>query len=158
MTAAVRMKVERLITLVVEDDDSDFQLFEAAFRRTPGDVQLHRVDDGDSAVAYLAGDGTFSDRSRYPLPHIILLDIKLPRRSGLEVLQWVRQQPGLCRVPVIMLTSSRHSKDVNRAYEKGVSAYFSKPETMKELTDLLGALKDVWTRWFEFPSLDDKAN
>jgi len=153
---AVQMKVEHLITLVVEDDDSDFQLFQAAFRRTPGNVQIHRVDDGESAVAYLTGEGEFSDRSRYPLAHLVLLDIKLPRRSGLDVLQWVRQQPGLCRMPVIMLSSSRHSVDVNRAYEQGASAYFSKPETMKELTELLGTLKHVWIRWIEFPSLDKR--
>ncbi len=156
MILAVQMKVERLIALVVEDDDSDFQLLDAAFRRTPGEVQLYRTDDGESAIAYLAGEREFSDRSRYPLPHLILLDIKLPRRSGLEVLQWVRKQPGLCRIPVIMLTSSRHSVDVNRAYDFGASAYISKPETMKELTELMGTLKDVWTKWIEFPTLEKR--
>ncbi len=157
MILAVQMKVERVIALVVEDDDSDFQLLQAAFGRTPGDLQLHRTDDGESAVAYLSGESQFSDRSRYPLPHLVLLDIKLPRRSGLEVLQWVRKQPGLCRIPVIMLTSSRHSIDVNRAYDYGASAYISKPETMKELTELMGALKHVWTRWVEFPTLEKRA-
>jgi CheY-like chemotaxis protein len=155
---AVQMKVERPITLVVEDDDADFQLLQAAVRRTPGDVQIHRVDDGEAAVAYLAGENDFSDRSRFPLPHLVLMDIKLPRRSGLEVLQWLRQQPGICRMPVIMFTSSRHSVDVNRAYDYGASAYFSKPETMKELTEMLGALKHVWSRWIEFPSLEKRPN
>lgn len=156
MILAVQMKVERLIALVVEDDDADFQLCEAAFRRTPGDIQLHRVDDGESAIAYLAGEGDFSDRMRFPLPHLVLLDIKLPRRSGLEVLQWMRRQPGLCRLPVIMLSSSRHSVDVNRAYDYGASAYCSKPETMKELTEMLGAVKYIWTRWIEFPTIEKR--
>src|SRR5947207_15017530 len=88
---------------------------------------LDVVDDGDKAVAYLAGHGGFADRARHPLPVLLLLDLKLPRRSGLEVLAWVRQQPTLKRLPVVVLTSSEESADINRAYDLGANSYLVKP-------------------------------
>jgi two-component system response regulator len=85
----------------------------------------------------------------------MLLDIKLPKRSGLEVLQWLRSQEGpLKRLPVMMLTSSSHRIDVNRAFEGGANAYFTKPENIKDLSALLSDLKSFWLRWVEFPDVE----
>jgi CheY-like chemotaxis protein len=90
---------------------------------------MFRLTNGDDAVAYLSGDAPYENRAAYPMPNVLLLDIKLPRRSGFEVLEWVRRQKSnLRRLPVVMLTSSRHSADINRAYDLGANSYLAKPE------------------------------
>lgn len=150
------MKAEKPLVLLVEDDADDFQLMQSALKRTPGEIRLMRVEDGEAAVDYLSGAEDYGNRTEHPLPHIAVLDIKLPKRSGFEVLEWIRTHSELRRMPVMMLTSSRHSVDVDRAYDLGASAYFTKPETMKELTALVGDLKSIWIRWLEFPSLQDE--
>jgi CheY-like chemotaxis protein len=147
---------KRPVVLLVEDDVSDAQLIKIALGRTPGEVNLIRIEDGDRAVDYLTGTAPYDDREKYPLPLTMLLDIKLPKRSGLELLQWLRSQAGpLKRLPVMMLTSSSHRIDVNRAFERGANAYFTKPETLKELVAMLADLKSFWLQWVEFPDLDD---
>jgi CheY-like chemotaxis protein len=147
---------KRPVVLLVEDDVSDAQLIKIALGRTPGEVNLIRIEDGDRAVDYLTGTAPYDDREKYPLPLTMLLDIKLPKRSGLELLQWLRSQAGpLKRLPVMMLTSSSHRIDVNRAFERGANAYFTKPESLKELVAMLADLKSFWLRWVEFPDLDD---
>lgn len=143
------------VVLLVEDDVSDAQLIKIALGRTPGEVNLIRIEDGDKAVDYLTGAAPYDDREKYPLPLTMLLDIKLPKRSGLELLQWLRSQAGpLKRLPVMMLTSSSHRIDVNRAFERGANAYFTKPESLKELVAMLADLKSFWLRWVEFPDID----
>ena len=109
--------------LLVEDSPDDALLIQRAFRKANLANSIQLVRDGEEAVAYLKGDPPFSDRSQYPLPVLMLLDLKLPRRSGLEVLEWVRQDGPLKRLPVVVLTSSRESVDVNRAYDLGVNSY-----------------------------------
>jgi len=144
----------RPVVLLVEDNSSDVQLIEIALSRTPGDIALVRVEDGDKAVEYLTGTAPFHDREKYPLPTTMLLDIKLPKRSGFEVLQWLRSQSEpIRRLPVMMLTSSKHRVDVNGAFERGANAYFAKPESMKELITILGDFKSFWLQRLEFPGL-----
>jgi CheY-like chemotaxis protein len=150
------MRVDKPTVLVVEDDENDFELLRAACNRTAGDLRLLRVEDGDLALAYLAGEDDFSDRRSYPFPHLLLLDIKLPRRSGLEVLESIRKTPLTRRLPVVMLTASRLDADVNRAYELGATGYFQKPETLRHLTAMLADLKSICTRWLEFPMVDEQ--
>jgi CheY-like chemotaxis protein len=116
------------VILLVEDDSNDVLLLQRAFRRAGLNHALQVVSDGDQAVSYLAGDGDYSDRTKHPLPALILLDLKLPRRSGLEVLEWLRGQPAEIKaLPVIVLTSSRLSEDVDRAYGLGANSYMAKP-------------------------------
>ncbi|MBD0266610.1 MAG: response regulator, partial [Tolypothrix sp. Co-bin9] len=100
--------------LLVEDNTNEIFLIERAFRKAGIGNQLKIVGDGEAAIHYLAGKDVYSDRHTYPLPMLIVLDLKLPRKSGLEVLEWLRQQPGIKRLPVIALTSSKHSADINR--------------------------------------------
>ena len=143
------------VILLVEDDTSDVQLIKLALSRTPGDVNVIRVEDGDKAVEYLAGSAPYDDREKYPLPVTVVLDIKLPKRSGFEVLQWLRSQGSpIKRLPVMMLTSSKHRVDVNRAFERGANAYLAKPESIKELASLLGEFKGFWLGRVEFPDLE----
>jgi CheY-like chemotaxis protein len=130
--------------LVVEDDSTDVLLIERAFRKAHVAAAMQVVGDGDKAIAYLGGDGPYTDRARYPLPVLVLLDLKLPRRSGLEVLRWLRGQPGVRRLPVVVLTSSRQRSDVNRAYEHGANSYLVKPVDFDPLLDMIRALNLYW--------------
>jgi CheY-like chemotaxis protein len=95
-------------------------------------------------LIHLAGNGKFADRARFPVPGIVLRDLKLPHKMGLEVLEWVRQQPELRTLIVIILSSSIHEGDVRRAYDLGVNALLVKPASTKVLTDMCQALKHFW--------------
>jgi CheY-like chemotaxis protein len=137
--------------LLVEDNLDDQLLIRRAFAKSNLANPLQVVGDGDAAIAYLSGAGVYSDRAGYPLPAIIILDIKLPRRSGLEVLAWVRDQPALQRTPVVMLTSSRESEDVNRAYSLGANSYLVKPVAFNGLMEMVKHLGIYWTVMNELP-------
>jgi len=114
--------------LVVEDDSNDVLLLQRAFRKGGLTHVLQVVHDGEEAISYLIGEGPYDDRSKYPLPALMLLDLKMPRKSGLEVLDWLRQQTNeLKKLPVIVLTSSRLTEDVDRAYGLGANSYMAKP-------------------------------
>jgi CheY-like chemotaxis protein len=140
--------------MVVEDNTADSLLLRRAFGKAQVEANIVRAKDGDDAVSYLDGAGEYQDRERYPIPSLILLDIKLPRRSGFEVLSWIRRDlRPLRRVPVVILTSSQHSIDVNRAYELGANAYTIKPDTLAELVGLVDSIKGFWLSSNQFPLL-----
>jgi len=130
--------------LLVEDDPDDILLIQHAFAKASLVNPLKIVRDGEEAVKYLSGSEDYSDRSRYPLPSLVLLDLKLPRKSGLEVLQWLRQQPNLKQIPVIVLTSSKESSDVRRAYELGANSYLVKPVGFEGLLELVKSIGMYW--------------
>jgi len=114
------------------------------------------VGDGEQAIAYLSGAGPYQNREKFPLPMLVLLDLKLPRRSGLEVLAWMRQQGApICRIPVVVLTSSKQSVDVNRAYELGANSYLVKPVTFEGLLDMVRALEMYWFMMNEQPEFSE---
>jgi CheY-like chemotaxis protein len=142
------------LILLVEDTHSDVLLIRRAFLRANIVNSLEVISDGDTAVSYLAGEGIYRDRDRYPLPGLILLDLKLPRRSGAEVLTWLRQQPILKRLPVVALTSSREYADVNRLYDLGVNAYIVKPVAFDDLVELMRILNIHWILLNEKPHLE----
>lgn len=139
--------------LLVEDDPNDVLLIRRAFTKARLANPVQSVEDGDQAVSYLAGAGPYADRQSYPLPVVVLLDLKLPRRSGLDVLAWLRQQEGLRRLPVVVLTSSRESADVNRAYDLGANSYLVKPVTFDALLELVQTLQLYWLMLNEKPEL-----
>lgn len=140
--------------LLVEDNPADILLIQRAFRQADlSHISLQIVRDGDAAVLYLSGEREYLDRERYPLPILMLLDLKLPRRSGHEVLEWLRQQPDLKRLPVIMLTSSREVFDVNQAYELGVNSYLVKPIGFAALVEMLKTLNLYWLMLNEPPEV-----
>jgi len=137
--------------LIIDDDPNDTLLLQRAFQRTRLVCSLHFAKDGEEAVAYLSGQGGYADRNQYPLPALVLLDLKMPRKSGLEVLEWIRQQPSLRRLIVVMLTSSNQSSDVNRAYELGANSYLVKPGGFDTLMELVKSLDRYWLVLNEAP-------
>jgi len=139
--------------LIVEDNATDVMLIRRAFARLHIANPVQVVGDGDRAVDYLSGKDAYCDRAQFPLPAFVLLDLKLPRRSGLEVLAWLRAQDGLRRLPVVMLTSSRQSQDVNSAYELGANSYLVKPVEFDDLQELLGTIKTYWIHYNEKPQI-----
>jgi len=130
--------------LLVEDDLNDILLFQRAYRKCDLSNPLQIVNDGETAQDYLAGNGKYADRLAYPIPALVLLDFKLPRKSGLEVLEWMRSQNDLKRLPVVALTSSQEKADVNRAYDLGINSYLVKPVAFDSLMQLIQALSLYW--------------
>ena len=148
------MGVARIYSiLLAEDDDNDVFFLERAFKQAQIANPLFRAKDGEDAVAYLRGDGAYTDRDRYPLPHLVLLDLKMPRKNGFEVIQWVRQQPGLKRLPLVVLTSSKEDPDINRAYEMGANTYLVKPVKFEGLVEMMKALNLYWLILAEKPNI-----
>lgn len=129
--------------LWVEDEADDVFLGERALMKA-GFAKPMIARHGEQAVDYLSGTGDYSDRARFPLPSLVLLDLKLPRMSGFEVVQWIRTHPQLRRMPVIMLTSSRERHDVRRAYDYGANAFLVKPVEAQMFSALFRSLHSFW--------------
>lgn len=128
------------VILMVEDDPNDVLLLKRALKKERVTLPLKVVPDGQAAIQYLAGDGEYGNRLRYPLPCLILMDLKLPRKTGLEVLSWLRRHEDLKDTPVYMLTSSAEPEDRREAERQGVEAYRVKPVTLHEL---LGVAREI---------------
>lgn len=141
------------LVLLVEDNPDDAFLLQRAFRKGGFNAEIQVIKDGEAAIAYLRGDGVHADRTRSPLPALVLLDLKLPRKDGFEVLAWLRARPGLGRLPVVVLTSSREQADVDRAYALGANAYFVKPGAFDALQELVGTLVRHWLVLCERPEV-----
>ena len=147
------MDAEQNAVLLVEDNADDVLLIRRAFRKARLLNPLQVVGDGDAAVAYLGGHAEYADREAHPLPVLVLLDLKLPRRGGLDVLAWLRQQPVLRRMPVVVLTSSAEKEDVTRAYELGANSYLVKPVAFEALLEMVRTLNVYWMILNERPEL-----
>jgi DNA-binding response OmpR family regulator len=131
--------------LHVDDDANDSMLVKHACRAANLNCMLECVGDGEIAISYLRGDEPYANRQQYPLPSIVLLDLKMPRKTGFEVLEWMRAQSSLRRMVVFVFTSSRQQEDINRAYELGANGYLVKPVGFDRLVEELQALH----RWLE---------
>jgi CheY-like chemotaxis protein len=130
------------VWLLVEDDENDAILLQRALQRLDPTAQLHWVQDGNLAKEYLLGSGRFSDRGAFPLPFVVLSDLKMPRCSGLELVQWMRQQPKFKTVPFIMFSSSDQQADVALAYQDGANWYLAKPSAFGDLVEMLARLSE----------------
>lgn len=148
------MNIENETILLVEDNPKDVLLIQRAFRKANVSVPLQVVGDGEVAVRYLSGEDLYSDRDRYPLPVLLLLDLKLPRKSGAEVLEWLRQQPQLKRLPVVVLTSSKEYADINKVYDLGANAYMVKPVAFDNLVEIVKTLNLHWIIYNEKPQVE----
>lgn len=130
--------------LLVEDDVSQAMLVERVLRRAQLANPLLALRNGEEAIAYLEGRGRYGDRSRYPLPALVLLDVHVPGKSGLEVLTWLREQHSLDHIPAVMLSGSGESEDIDRAFELGAASYLVKPVAFDALLDTVGSLGLSW--------------
>src|SRR5688572_15182633 len=119
--------IRSAVILLVEDDFNDVLLLRRALQRAGVQQPVRLVSDGEEAIAYLAGKGPFGDRQAFPFPCLVLLDLKLPKRSGLEVLRWLRGQEEIKDLPVLMITSSGETSDRDEAASHGIEAYQVKP-------------------------------
>lgn len=134
----------RYTILLVEDNSDDVILMRRALRGIGIKKRLIAIPDGGLAVQYLSGAGEFEDRRRYPLPNLVLLDLKLRGLSGFEVLQWIRLDPSLNRLPVVVITASVYSADVARAYKLGANSFVSK---LNDAAQFSAMLKDTVLTW-----------
>ena len=142
--------------LQVEDDENDVLLFQRAVQKAHLHLRVHSVSDGEQAVDYLEGRAAYADRLRYPLPDLMLLDLKIPRKSGHEVLEWLRRKSdGLKRMVVVVLTASKEPADVQRAYDLGANSYLVKPSNFDALTFLVQALDTYWLQLNQKPVVED---
>lgn len=130
--------------LQVDDEDSDAFLLRSVFAEAGISNPVHVAPDGQHAIDYLAGRGPFSDRAKHPLPCLVLLDLKLPRKSGLEVLRWIREQPELRHLVVIVFSSSALPSDVRTAYTLGANSFVEKPVIYDQTIELARSLKAWW--------------
>jgi CheY-like chemotaxis protein len=130
--------------LLVEDDDNDVYFMKRAAQQAGILHSLQVAQDGQEALDYLGGLREYADRQRFPLPYLVLLDLKLPRVMGFEVLKWIRQQPELRTSIVIVLSSSELGPDIERAYQLGANSYLVKPSTPDELTEMITRIKHYW--------------
>lgn len=137
---------EHAIILLVEDRDDDILLIRKAFERAHLTNPIHAVRDGEEALAYLSGTGKYANRDEHPLPDLVLLDLKMPRMDGLQVLEWIRSQPGLRGMAVMVLTSSNQIRDVNEAYSLGANSFLVKPTDFLNYIELGRLLREFWMK------------
>lgn len=130
--------------LLVEDNEDDVFLMKRALRFAGIKNPLQIAEDGQAAIDYLAGAGAYADRTRFPLPHLVFLDLKLPYKTGHEVLEWIRRQPAFSTLIVIVLTSSSEPVDLARAYQLGANSFVVKPPTSALLQKLAESFKLWW--------------
>jgi two-component system response regulator len=129
--------------LQVEDDPNDVFFMQHAMKKVGVANPIQVTSDGQEAIDYLKGAGKFADRGKFPLPCLVLLDLKLPYVMGLDVLKWIRQQPGAA-LPVIILTASSEDADIATAYRLGANGFLTKPSEASKLEDMVKAIKDFW--------------
>lgn len=143
--------IETAVILLVEDREDDIVLIRKAFSKAGLLNPLYVVRNGEEAVAYLLGDKPYANRSEYPLPDLILLDLKMPRMDGFEVLTWIRTQPGIRGLPVVVLTSSQELRDVNQAYSLGANSFLVKPLDFENSVELARLLHRYWLKSSKLP-------
>jgi CheY-like chemotaxis protein len=132
-----RTKKKSVTVLHVDDDPNDSTLFQVACAKADVDFELQNIEDGNEVIEYLSGNGKYADRTRYRLPELVLLDLKMPKATGLDVLQWIRSHSRLRHLPVIVLSGSELSEDMHRAYADGANSYMVKPPSFESLVDLV---------------------
>ena len=135
---------DEAVVLLAEDRQDDIFLIQQAFSRAGLTNPLQVVKSGEEAIAYLAGEGKFANRAEYPLPALLLLDLKMPVMDGFEVLRWIRQHESLSGLRVLVLTVSNRISDVNLAYELGANSFLVKPTDFEQTVHLSSLIKDYW--------------
>lgn len=142
---------DNVSVLVVEDDADDYNFLENIMKNYCKKTSIQWVQDGDEAIDYLLRRGEYQDETRYPELKLIFLDIRIPKKNGLEVAKIIKENPDLKKVPTIMLTTSSSSADVRKAYENGTNGYLKKPEGRKEIEQFEKAISVFWSPVVLYP-------
>ena len=127
--------------LHVEDDDNDGVLLLKACEKAKLPVRLYRVTSAEQAMTYLNGEQQYSDRVEFPVPQVLVLDLRLPTMTGIEFLGWLRAQPRFSSIPVLVFTSSLSREDKLRAVAAGANSYFVKPASFEALVQIVGVIQ-----------------
>jgi CheY-like chemotaxis protein len=148
----LNMKMLNRTILLVEDNEDDVFMMNRAFKKAHITNPVQLVVDGQSAINYLSGEGIYQDRQQFPFPSLVLLDLKLPIKTGHEVLQWIRERPEFNSLLVVVLTTSAENIDVENAYRHGANSYLVKPPSAEALLEMVKALKLYWLEFNEIPA------
>ena len=132
--------------LIMEDDENDAMLLKRALQKNQIPNPVQHLTDGAQGIEYLTGQGKYADRDLYPFPSAIILDLKMPRVSGHEVLTFLQKSPEHRTIPILVLTSSSHDSDIFRAYAEGATTYFVKPGNFDDLKTLVQIINQYWAR------------
>jgi CheY-like chemotaxis protein len=143
------------IILLAEDREDDIILTRAGFRKACVSNPLYVVRDGEEAIEYLKGEGKFSNREEFPLPDLLLLDLKMPRKDGFEVLKWVRDA-GMEKLRVIVFSSSERSADVSLAYQLGANSFLVKPVEFERFIEMIKMICQYWLTLDKWPEVSRK--
>lgn len=146
------MNQESVIILLAEDDCDDRYLISEALDESGVDSQLFIVENGEDLLMYLRGQGKYTDRQKYPLPSVILLDLNMPLMDGREALQALKKDSNLRRIPVIVLTTSQADEDVQKTYDLGITGFITKPMTFSGLVDVMKSVGNYWFQSVTLPS------
>ncbi len=141
--------------LLIEDEEAHAQLTKRAIRKAGNANRIDVAYDGEEALDYLFNNGKYADKSKYPYPGLILLDIKLPGIDGIEVLQKIKQDPNLKKIPVIMLTTSEREEDIAKSYDYHANSYLTKPVGFKEFEEKIGQIDFYWMILNKPPVLEE---
>ena len=142
---------KNFIVLLVEDDENDALLLQRALKKSGITNPVKWLRDGMEAVQYLEGEGDYFDRKQYLFPKVIILDLKMPRMSGMELLRYLQDHPKVKVIPTIVLSSSRLAQDIEAAYSLGAQTYFVKPTDSEVLVKLLRSCLDYWEMGEKLP-------
>lgn len=130
--------------LYADDEPDDIFFMQRAFEQAGIEQPLLTVNSGNELITYLSGQGKYADRIRYPLPALVLVDLNMPQGSGFESLKWIRNKPSLSTLPVLVITSSNHESDIQRASLLGANGYLVKPSKLDDLFEVVKAFKGYW--------------
>lgn len=133
-----------MTVLLAEDDENDVLLMQRAFRKVKKADALRVVHDGEAAIDYLSGNHQYSNRLEHPFPGLVILDLKMPRKSGFEVLEWMKSDALMKRIPAIILTSSNQHRDIAKAYDLYANSYLVKPNAFEELVRVIESMQNYW--------------
>lgn len=137
---------KQLTILLAEDESDDIFLMRRALSSASVPNPLSVVRDGEEVLEYIQGIGKYADRQAYPLPAILLLDLNMPKKSGFEVLEWVRRQETLQGLPVIVLSTSNQEQDIRKAYALGANSYLTKPSNFGQLVTMVKMVETNWLK------------
>ncbi len=136
---------EKLTILLAEDEENDIFMMRRAVKKMNNPVFLQATKDGEEAIEYLSGKNQYADRTLYPLPSLIILDIKMPRKNGFDVMEWIKADGSFIHVPIVVISSSKVQNDVEKAHRLGAREYLVKPVGFEQLQRFFGSTEDLRT-------------